>query len=232
MQVWDAMCGTILSTGARSGAMMATLRCDHPQHRGVHCRQAAAGQLRHFNLSALVTDAFMETVRADGIWPLVFPAANVEVSGPTLMRAWSGRAEPVPCQIMRTVPAPGLWDRILEATYDTSEPGVLFVDRINALNNLWYREQISATNPCGEVPLPPYGACDLGSVNLTRFVHAPFTPEARFDREALANTVATAVRLLDNVIDASRFPLPQQAESAQGSRRIGLGITWRMRWSC
>jgi ribonucleoside-diphosphate reductase alpha chain len=225
MQVWDAMCGTILSTGARRGAMMATLRCDHPDIEAFIAAKQRAGLLRHFNLSVLVTDAFMATVRADGTWPLVFPAANVEVSGPTLMRAWSGSAEPVPCQIMRTVPAHELWDRILEATYDTSEPGVLFVDRINALNNLWYREQISATNPCGEVPLPPYGACDLGSVNLTRFVHAPFTPEARFDREALADTVATAVRLLDNVIDASLFPLPQQAERAQGSRRIGLGIT-------
>jgi ribonucleoside-diphosphate reductase alpha chain len=141
------------------------------------------------------------------------------------MRAWSGSAEPVPCRIMRTVSARDLWNRIVKATYETSEPGVLFIDRINGLNNLWYRERISATNPCGEVPLPPYGACDLGSVNLTRFVRAPFTPEARLDREALGATVVPAVRLLDNVIDASRFPLPKQAESAQGTRRLGLGVT-------
>jgi ribonucleoside-diphosphate reductase alpha chain len=225
MQVWDAMCGTILSTGARRGAMMATLRCDHPDIEAFVAAKQRAGQLRHFNLSVLVSDAFMAAVRAGGAWPLVFPAAKVEASGPTLMRAWSGSAEPVPCRIMRTVPARDLWDRIVKATFDTSEPGVLFIDRINGLNNLWYREQISATNPCGEVPLPPYGACDLGSVNLTRFVRFPFTPAARLDREALAATVATAVRLLDNVIDASRFPLPKQAESAQGTRRLGLGMT-------
>jgi ribonucleoside-diphosphate reductase alpha chain len=225
MQVWDAMCGTILSTGARRGAMMATLRCDHPDIEAFVAAKQRAGQLRHFNLSVLVSDAFMTAVRAGGAWPLVFPAAKVEASGPTLMRAWSSSAEPVPCRIMRTVPARDLWDRIVKATFDTSEPGVLFIDRINGLNNLWYREQISATNPCGEVPLPPYGACDLGSVNLTRFIRAPFTPAARLDREALAGTVATAVRLLDNVIDASRFPLPKQAESAQGTRRLGLGMT-------
>jgi ribonucleoside-diphosphate reductase alpha chain len=225
MQVWDAMCGTILSTGARRGAMMATLRCDHPDIEAFIATKQRAGQLRHFNLSVLVTDAFMAAVRSDEAWPLVLPAAKVEASGPTLMRAWSGSAEPVRCRIMRTVPARDLWDRIVKGTCDASEPGVLFIDRINGLNNLWYREQISATNPCGEVPLPPYGACDLGSVNLARFVRTPFTTEARLDRKALAATVATAVRLLDNVIDASRFPLPKQAESAQGTRRLGLGMT-------
>jgi ribonucleoside-diphosphate reductase alpha chain len=225
MQVWDAMCGTILSTGARRGAMMATLRCDHPDIEAFIAAKQRAGQLRHFNLSVLITDAFMAAVRSDETWPLMFPAAKVEASGPTLMRAWAGSAVPVPCRIMQTVPARDLWDRIVKATYEYSEPGVLFIDRINGLNNLWYREQISATNPCGEIPLPAYGACDLGSVNLTRFVRTPFTPEARLDREALAATVAAAVRLLDNVIDASRFPLPKQAESAQGTRRIGLGMT-------
>jgi ribonucleoside-diphosphate reductase alpha chain len=141
------------------------------------------------------------------------------------MREWPGEVRPVPCRVMRRIRARQLWDNILRATFDYAEPGVLFIDRINDLNNLRYRERISATNPCGEIPLPPYGACDLGSLNLTRFVLAPFTPAARIDAERLAATGRTAVRLLDNVIDASRFPLRQQAENAHGSRRIGLGIT-------
>jgi ribonucleoside-diphosphate reductase alpha chain len=225
MQVWDAMCGTILSTGARRGAMMATLRCDHPDIEEFITAKQQAGQLRRFNLSVQITDAFMTAVRADAAWPLVFPAAGLNDDGDTVLRQWSGTAEPVPCRVVRRLCARELWERIMRATYDYAEPGVLFIDRINQLNNLWYREHISATNPCGEIPLPPYGACDLGSVNLTRFVRAPFTPQAQLDTEALAETTRLAVRLLDNVIDASRFPLPQQAESARSSRRIGLGIT-------
>ena len=225
MQIWDAMCGTILSTGARRGAMMATLRCDHPDIEEFVAAKQQPGQLRRFNLSVLVTDAFMAAVRSDAEWPLVFPAAAFDGDGETVLREWPGEAGPVPCRVARVVRARQLWDRILQATYDYAEPGVLFIDRINQLNNLWYREQISATNPCGEIPLPPYGACDLGSLNLTRFVRSPFTPQARIDFNSLADTARIAVRLLDNVIDASRFPLPQQAENAHGSRRIGLGIT-------
>jgi len=225
MQIWDAMCGTILSTGARRGAMMATLRCDHPDIEEFITAKHAPGQLRRFNLSVLVTDAFMTAVRSDAEWPLVFPAATFDGDGETIEREWPGRAKPMPCRVLRRVPARRLWDELLRATYDYAEPGVLFIDHINQLNNLRYRERISATNPCGEIPLPPHGACDLGSLNLTRFVRSPFTPEARIEIEAVAETTNVAVRMLDNVIDASRFPLPQQAENAHGSRRIGLGIT-------
>jgi ribonucleoside-diphosphate reductase alpha chain len=225
MQVWDAMCGTILSTGARRGAMMATLRCDHPDIEEFVAAKQPSGQLRRFNLSVQVTDAFMAAVRDDADWPLLFPAAAFEGDGETVARAWPGAAGAVACRIVRHVRARRLWDLILRATYDYAEPGVLFIDRINRLNNLWYREHISGTNPCGEIPLPPYGACDLGSLNLTRFVRLPFTGQARIDQEGLAAATGIAVRLLDNVIDASRFPLPQQAENARGSRRIGLGIT-------
>ena len=146
----------------------------------------------------------------------MFPAATFAGEGETVLREWPGFEEPVPCRVVRRVQARELWDRILRATYEYAEPGVLFIDRINRLNNLWYCERISATNPCGEIPLPPYGACDLGSINLTRFVSFPFSPQARLEIEALKDTVQVAVRLLDNVIDASRFPLPQQAESARG----------------
>jgi ribonucleoside-diphosphate reductase alpha chain len=225
MQLWDAMCGTILSTGARRGAMMATLRCDHPDILEFVTAKQQAGQLRRFNLSVQVTDAFMAAVRSDSDWPLLFPATTLDGDGNTVTREWPGAAGPVPCRVVRHITARALWDLILHATYDHAEPGVLFIDRINRLDNLHYRERISATNPCGEIPLPPYGACDLGSFNLIRFVSAPFTPDARLDHARLADAAQVAVRLLDNVIDVSRFPLPQQAKNARGSRRVGLGIT-------
>jgi len=225
MHVWDAMCGTILSTGARRGAMMATLRCDHPDIEEFILAKQQPRALRHFNLSVQITDAFIAAVHQGAEWPLVFPAAAFAGEGDTILGDWPGFDKPVPCRIVRRVRARELWDRVLRATYEYAEPGVLFIDRINRLNNLWYRERISATNPCGEIPLPPYGACDLGSINLTRFVRLPFSPQAHLEIEALKDTVQVAVRLLDNVIDASRFPLPQQAENARGTRRIGLGIT-------
>jgi len=225
MDIWDAMCGTILSTGARRGAMMATLRCDHPDIEEFVTAKQQSGRLRRFNLSVQVPDAFVAAVRGDDDWPLVFPTAAFDGDGETVLRLWSGEDGPVPCRVTRRISARQLWDRILRATYAYAEPGVLFIDRINNLNNLWYRERITATNPCGEIPLPPYGACDLGSLNLTRFVLSPFTPDARIDFEGIEQTTRIAVRLLDNVIDASQFPLPPQAESAHGSRRVGLGIT-------
>jgi ribonucleoside-diphosphate reductase alpha chain len=225
MRVWDAMCGTVLATGARRGAMMATLRCDHPDIEEFVIAKQQPGELRRFNLSVQITDDFMAAVRADAEWPLVFPVAAVDGDGEVIMRAWPGEPRPVPCRVVRRIRAQQLWERVLRATYDFAEPGVLFIDRINQMNNLWYRESIGATNPCGEIPLPPYGACDLGSINLTRFLQEPFTPRARIDIEGIQAIVPVAVRMLDNVIDASRFPLPQQGASARGSRRIGLGIT-------
>ena len=202
MDVWDSMCRTIMSAGARRGAMMATLRCDHPDIEDFVDAKRDPARLRNFNLSVLATDPFMAAVAADGDWDLVF----------------GGR-------VFRTVRARDLWDRIMRATYDYAEPGVIFIDRINARNNLAYCETISATNPCGEQPLPPYGACLLGSINLARLVRGAFEPGADIDEAELAELVATAVRMMDDVVDASRFPLPQQAEEARAKRRIGLGVT-------
>ncbi len=226
MQIWDSMCATLLSTGARRGAMMATLRCDHPDIEAFIDAKRDTHLLRHFNLSVLVSDDFMEAVRHDQDWALVFPVENdVATEGQILRRRWSSHAEPVSCRVYQTLRARDLWNKLMRATYEYAEPGVLFIDRINRLNNLWYREHISATNPCGEIPLPPYGACDLGSINLTAFVHDPFTPQARLDLEGIEATAAVAVRMMDNVIDLSQFPLPRQREQAQGSRHIGLGFT-------
>jgi ribonucleoside-diphosphate reductase alpha chain len=230
MRIWDSTCATLLSTGARRGAMMGTLRCDHPDIETFVDAKRDRAELRHFNVSVLVSDAFMQAVEADEHWPLVFPAATpgtagVADDGRSVMREWSGTDAPVACRVHRVVEARALWDRIMRAAYDCAEPGVLFIDRINASNNLAWRERISATNPCGEIPLPPYGACDLGAMNLTRFVRDAFTPTAHMDVAALEEAVTTAVRMLDNVIDASSFPLPAQKEQARGSRRIGLGLT-------
>ena len=226
MQVWDSMCATVLSQGARRGAMIATLRCDHPDIEAFIDAKHEAGALGHFNLSVQVSADLLRAVEEGADWPLVFPADELsDGPGETVLRRWTGSAAPVPCRVLRRVPARALWQRLMRAAYDTAEPGVLFVDRINALNNLGWREQISATNPCGEVPLPPYGACDLGSLNLARFVREPFTDRARLDLDALADVAQVAVRLLDNVIDLSRYPLAAQREQAHGSRRVGLGIT-------
>ncbi len=202
MDVWDAMCRTIMSAGYRRGAMMATLSCEHPDIEAFIEAKQEPGRLRMFNLSVLVTDAFMQAVAEDAPWQLSFGGT-----------------------VAKVLPARELWDKIMRATYAYAEPGVIFIDRINRRNNLWYCETIQATNPCGEQPLPPYGACLLGSLNLARFVEHPFTPEARLDTERLAALVPDVVRLLDNVIDISRFPLPQQQDEAQQKRRIGLGIT-------
>jgi len=227
MHLWDGMCATLQSTGARRGAMMGTLRCDHPDIETFVDAKRDGRALRRFNLSVLVTDAFMAAVAADADWPLVFPFAGRRSLGGEghVMRDWSGAGARVPCRVQRVVKARALWERVLRATYDCAEPGVIFIDRVRRLDNLSYGEVISATNPCGEIPLPPYGACDLGSINLTRFVRDPFGAGAALDLPAIAATARVAVRLLDNVYEVSHFPLPRQAAVARSSRRLGLGIT-------
>ncbi|MBT2990241.1 MAG: adenosylcobalamin-dependent ribonucleoside-diphosphate reductase [Candidatus Thiodiazotropha sp. (ex Ctena orbiculata)] len=229
MRIWDAMCDTLVSTASRRGAMMASLRCDHPDIERFIDAKGQPGELRHFNLSVQISDPFMSAVERDEDWPLLFPAkalpGNGRGGGGIIERCWNDPQCVEPCLVMRIVKARELWERIMRANYDYAEPGVLFIDEINRMNNLRYREWISTTNPCGEIPLPAYGACNLGSLNLTRFVTAPFTESAAIDYPAVERTVTLAVRFLDNVIDLSRFPLPDQQQEARGTRRIGLGIT-------
>ena len=202
MDVWDAMCRTIMSAGSRRGAMMATMRCDHPDIDDFITAKSDAARLRMFNVSVLITDPFMEAVKSDGSWDLLFNG-----------------------EVYKTVQARKLWDKIMQSTYNYAEPGVIFIDRINDANNLNYCESIAATNPCGEQPLPPYGACLLGSINMARLVSDPFGDNAQLDETALSDLVATAVRMMDNVVDASKFPLEAQEREAQAKRRIGLGVT-------
>ncbi|MBI1170139.1 adenosylcobalamin-dependent ribonucleoside-diphosphate reductase [bacterium] len=202
MDVWDAMCRTIMSAGSRRGAMMATMRCDHPDIEAFIEAKKDPARLRMFNLSVLVTDPFMAAVKANGPWQLQFAG-----------------------KVYKTLQARDLWNRIMRNTYDFAEPGVIFIDRINAANNLGYVETIAATNPCGEQPLPPYGACLLGSINLPTLVSGAFTADAALDPKALQDLVRVAIRMMDNTVDASRFPLPQQEAEAQAKRRIGLGVT-------
>lgn len=202
MDVWDAMCRTIMSAGARRGAMMGTLACDHPDIEAFVDAKRDARLLRNFNVSVLVSDAFMQAVADNMEWPLQFAGT-----------------------VYKTVEARDLWQCIMRSTYDVAEPGVIFIDRVNQLNPLSYCESISCTNPCGEQPLPPYGACLLGSLNLTRFVIAPFTDEARLDVARLQEVAAIAIRFLDNVVDVSNYPIAQQRAEALAKRRLGLGVT-------
>ncbi|MDB4012395.1 adenosylcobalamin-dependent ribonucleoside-diphosphate reductase, partial [Planktomarina temperata] len=202
MDVWDAMCRTIMSAGSRRGAMMATMRCDHPDILDFITAKRDPARLRMFNVSVLVTDAFMAAVKADEPWDLVFEG-----------------------EVYHSLRAVELWDQIMNSTFEFAEPGVIFIDRINQANNLNYCETIAATNPCGEQPLPPYGACLLGSINMARLVSDPFGAQAKLDEAVLSDLVATAVRMMDNVVDASRFPLEAQQREAEAKRRIGLGVT-------
>jgi len=201
MDCWDSMCRTVQSAGQRRGAMMGCLRIDHPDIEAFIDAKRDSSRFRNFNLSVLVTDAFMTALGGDSDWPLLFAGETV-----------------------RTVRARDLWDRLMRATYEVAEPGVIFIDRVNALNNLGYCETVSASNPCGEQMLPPYGACLLGSINLARLVDDPFEGGSLREEE-LEQITRTAVRMLDNVIDISRYPLAEQESEAKAKRRIGLGIT-------
>jgi ribonucleoside-diphosphate reductase alpha chain len=202
MDVWDSMCRTILSAGQRRGAMMGCLRIDHPDIEAFIDAKRDGARLRNFNVSVLVTDAFMDALAADAEWPLTFGGV-----------------------VFRTVRAADLWDRLMRATYDAAEPGVIFIDRVNEANNLAYCETILASNPCGEQMLPSYGACLLGSMNLARLVEAPFADGAALDEARLAGLTRTAVRFLDNVVDISRYPLEAQRREALAKRRLGIGVT-------
>ncbi len=202
MDVWDSMCRTIMSAGSRRGAMMAAMSCDHPDIEAFIKAKREAGRLRMFNLSVLVTDAFMRAVKDDAAWELIFDGV-----------------------VYKSLPARELWGQIMQGAYAYAEPGIIFIDRVNALNNLNYCETIHGSNPCGEQPLPPYGACLLGSINLARLVESPFSQEAGVNIEELFDLTATAVRMMDNVIDVSNLPLPQQEHEAKSKRRIGLGVT-------
>ena len=207
MDCWDSMCRTIMSAGSRRGAMMATLRCDHPDVLKYIEAKKDPLRLRMFNLSVLITDKFMNALFAKDDWDLKFTDRHGNV------------------RVYETIKAEVLWDAIMTSTYRQAEPGVIFIDRINQMNNLHYCETISSTNPCGEQPLPPYGACLLGSVNLVKFVIDPFTKYATMDMNLLAKTVKTAIRMMDNVVDVSNFPLPEQEREAKAKRRLGLGVT-------
>ena len=222
MKVWDTMSSVLVSTGARTGAMMGVLRCDHPDIEAFVTAKHDPNLLRHFNVSVLVTDEFMTAVQADQDWPLIFPTRAPDSQ--SVQRHWVD-GELRYCKVYRNVRARELWDKIIRSAYDAAEPGVLFGDTINRLNTLSYCEHIDATNPCGEIPLPAYGACDLGAINLPRLVRKAFTSDAHFAWETFDETIKIATRFLDNVIDVSRYPLLSQQQKAYSTRRIGLGVT-------
>jgi ribonucleoside-diphosphate reductase alpha chain len=240
MDIYDKMCFTVSSAGGRRGAQMGTFDVGHPDVMEFIRAKREDGRLRQFNLSLLVTDEFMQAVINEKDWKLAFPVTPKEVEQDELdvhdesqfvWREWpdagsyvSDNQGLVACKIYKTLPARRVWDVIMASTYDFAEPGFVLIDKVNEMNNNWFCENVRATNPCGEQPLPPYGSCLLGSVNLTRFVVDPFTEDARFDWEAFHKVVKVFTRMLDNVVEINGLPLPQQRNEIQRKRRHGMGF--------
>jgi len=238
MDIYDKMCFTVSSAGGRRGAQMGTFDVSHPDVRDFIRAKREDGRLRQFNLSLLITDGFMQAVENDADWPLVFPVSekeaedfNLDDANTVVWRDWphtdgyiSRDDGMVACRIYGHLKARHLWDMIMVSTYDYAEPGFILIDKVNEMNNNWWCETIRATNPCGEQPLPPYGACLLGSVNLTRFVRDPFTDQAAFDWEEYKEVVRVFTRMLDNVVEVNGLPLPQQQAEILRKRRHGMGF--------
>ncbi|MFA7542548.1 MAG: adenosylcobalamin-dependent ribonucleoside-diphosphate reductase, partial [Lysobacterales bacterium] len=238
MDIYDKMCFTVSSAGGRRGAQMGTFDVSHPDVKEFIRAKREDGRLRQFNLSLLITDDFMAAVESDADWPLVFPVhvkeqheLDLDDERVVTWREWPTARNYVQredglvaCRIYGTIKARHLWDMIMVSTYDYAEPGFILIDRVNQMNNNWWCENIRATNPCGEQPLPAYGACLLGSVNLTRFVRDPFTAKARFDWDTYREVVRVFTRMLDNVVEINGLPLPQQREEILRKRRHGMGF--------
>jgi ribonucleoside-diphosphate reductase alpha chain len=238
MDIYDKMCFTVSSAGGRRGAQMGTFDVSHPDVKDFIRAKREDGRLRQFNLSLLITDGFMQAVEDDADWPLVFPinekeVGDIDVSNAeqVVWRDWPTRANYVnrddglvACKIYGHIRARHLWDMIMVSTYDYAEPGFILIDKVNEMNNNWWCENIRATNPCGEQPLPPYGACLLGSINLTNFVHSPFTDQAQFDWEEYKEVVRVFTRMLDNVVEVNGLPLQQQRDEIMRKRRHGMGF--------
>jgi ribonucleoside-diphosphate reductase alpha chain len=243
MDIYDKMCFTVSSAGGRRGAQMATFDISHPDVTDFIKAKRENGRLRQFNLSCLITKEFMEAVKADDEWRLAFPVTEKEaiidglnvndesqvvwrdwpIKGKYLTKLEGPEAGKVACRIYKTIKARRLWDVIMSSTYDFAEPGFILIDRVNEMNNNWFCENIRATNPCGEQPLPPYGACLLGSVNLTKFVRQPFTDDAHFDWDEYREVVGVFTRMLDNVVEINGLPLEQQRQEIARKRRHGMG---------
>jgi ribonucleoside-diphosphate reductase alpha chain len=238
MDIYDKMCFTVSSAGGRRGAQMATFEIGHPDVMEFIRAKREDGRLRQFNCSLLITDEFMEAVENNQDWPVSFPikskeAGELDLDDPeaVLWREWPATEEYVTredglvaCRIYKKVPARRMWDMIMSSTYDFAEPGFILIDRINEMNNNWFCENIRATNPCGEQPLPPYGACLLGSVNLTRFINEPFTDQAGFDWDEYRKVVKIFTRMLDNVVEINGLPLGKQRDEIARKRRHGMGF--------